>query len=124
GSIEQLPDYGGEARAPGGYGDAEGFLDPSAIENRVHRALCRRRVLVGGDRLHFWTRYKLRGCQFEDRLGKTAPADRRIADEMVGAPAGLASFDVSGDRGQRGGDVGGGGRASALVRDDAQNRAL
>src|SRR6516164_2944188 len=122
--IEQLADYGGECRPPWRRRDPKDLFDLAAIENRVHRASRQSRVLLGGDRLDLRTGRKLRGCLIEDRLGEAVPAGRAGADEMIGSPLRLPSFDVRGDHHQRGRDIGCGGRASALVGDDAQDWPL
>src|SRR6516162_1897603 len=122
--IEHLPNRTRKPHPPRRWQDPKGSLDLAAIEHRVHRAPRRRRVLVGADRLDLRTGRELRGCQIEDRFGEAMPTDRAGADEMIGAPLRLAFFDVPGDHHQRGRDIGCGGRASALVGDDPQDRAL
>src|SRR6516165_4090638 len=122
--TDQLPDYLGECRPPRRRRDAKSSFYLLTIENRVHRTSHQRRVLVGGDRLDLRTGRELRRCQIEDRLREAVPTGSVGADEMIGSPLCLASFDVLCDHHQRCRDIGRGGRTSALVGDDAQDRPL
>ena len=55
GVAEHFPDHARQPHPPWRGMDSENPLDLPAIENRVHRTLCRRRVLVGSDRLNLRT---------------------------------------------------------------------